>query len=331
MVKYIFRRILLMIPVLLGVVFIVFTINQLAPGDPIVTLLGSNYTQEQYDAKEAELGLDKPFVTQFVLYVKGIVTKFDLGTSYQTGRSVTDELLERFPVTLLLGVLGVLVTVAVGLPFGIISATKQYSALDYIVTVVSMFFASMPGFWMALMMILFFSLQLGWLPATYVATDWTSWILPVLALGLSPVATVTRITRSSMLDVVRQDYIRTARAKGLSEGVIIRHHALKNALIPVITVVGMQLGFIMGGSVVIEAVFAIPGLGNLLMSAINNKNYPVIQGTVLLLSMSICVMNLLVDLIYGFVDPRIKAQYTGGPKQKKEESGSTAGGKGEVA
>ena len=317
-----------MIPVLLGVLFIVFTINHFGPGDPVASLLGGNYTQEQYDAKEAELGLDKPFFTQFVNYVKNIVTKFDLGTSYQSKRQVSTEILERFPTTLYLGLIGVALTVIVGVPFGIISATKQYSALDYIVTIVSLIFASIPSFWMAMMMQLGLSYNLGWLPATYNSGNILSYVMPVLTLGLSPVATVTRMTRSSMLDVIRQDYIRTARAKGLSERDVIWKHALKNALIPVITVVGMQLGTIIAGSVVVEAIFSIPGLGSLLMDAINNRNYPVIQGCVLFMSIFISLMNLLVDLIYGFVDPRIKAQYGGG---KKKAPKKTETAKGEVA
>ena len=309
-----------MIPVLLGVLFIVFTINHFGPGDPVASLLGGNYTQEQYDAKEKELGLDKPFLTQFVDYVVGIVTELDLGSSYQTYRPVRDEILERFPTTLLLGMLGVLLTVVVGVPFGIISATKQYSVLDYIVTIVSLIFASIPSFWMAMMFQLTLSHKMGLLPATYTAGSAVSMILPVLTLGLSPVATVTRMTRSSMLDVIRQDYIRTARAKGLSERDVIWKHALKNALIPVITVVGMQLGSIIAGSVVVEAIFSIPGLGSLLMNAINNRNYPVIQGSVLFMSIFISLMNLLVDLIYGFVDPRIKAQYGGGKKKAAKKA-----------
>ena len=329
MIKYIARRILMMIPVLVGVLFIVFTINHFSPGDPVATLLGSNYTDEQYAAKEAELGLDKPFFTQFVNYVGGIVTEFDLGISYQTKRPVSTEILERFPTTLLLGMLGVVLTVIVGVPFGIVSATKQYSALDYVVTIVSLVFASIPSFWMAMMFQLTISHNLGWLPATYAAGSVVSMILPVLTLGLSPVATVTRMTRSSMLDVVRQDYIRTARAKGLSERDVIWKHALKNALIPVITVIGMQLGSIIAGSVVVEAIFAIPGLGSLLMNAINNRNYPVIQGSVLFMSVFISLMNLLVDLIYAFVDPRIKAQYGGG--KKKADKKADAPAKEEVA
>ena len=322
MVKYIVKRLLWMIPVLLGVVFIVFTINHFTPGDPVQALLGSNYTQEQYDAKEAELGLDQPFFVQFYRYVKGIVTHFDLGTSYQSKRAVRDELLSRFPTTLKLGLIGVFITAILGIPIGVISATHQYSPLDYAVTVLSLFFASMPNFWMALMMMILFSLKLKWFPASGLA-DWKGWVLPALALGLSPIASVTRQTRSSMLEVIRQDYIRTARAKGLSDRAVLYRHALTNSLIPVVTVIGMQISLIVAGSVIIENIFTIPGIGSLLMSAINSRDYPVVQGTVLLLSLCISVMNLVVDLVYGFIDPRIMAMYSGG-KKKKSRSRTTA-------
>lgn len=323
MLKFVIKRILWMIPVLLGVLFIVFTINHFTPGDPVLALLGSSYTQEQYDAKEAELGLDQPFLTQFFRYVKGIVTEFDLGTSYQSNRAVRTELMGRFPITLKLGLIGVLITTILGIPIGVISATHQYSALDNGVTVASLFFASMPNFWMALMMMILFSYKLKWFPASGLDT-WEGWVLPALALGLSPIASVTRQTRSSMLEVIRQDYIRTAKAKGLSDRAVLYRHALKNSLIPVVTVVGMQISLIMAGSVIIENIFAIPGIGSLLMSAINSRDYPVIQGTVLLLSLSICVMNLLVDLIYGFIDPRIMALYASGKSRKKPRNQKTA-------
>ncbi len=304
------------IPVLLGVLFIVFAINHLSPGDPVVQQLGSNYTQEQYNAKQAEMGLDKPFFAQFYTYTKGIVTKLDFGNSYQTHRPVGKEIMERLPVTLKLSVMGIIITILLGIPFGIISATKQYSKLDYSVTVGSLVFASIPGFWLALMMIIVFSLNLKLVPASGIAS-WKSWILPVLAVGLSPVASITRMTRSSMLDVVRQDYIRTARSKGLSEGVVIRKHALKNALIPVVTVTGILLGILVGGSVIVEAIFNIPGIGLLMMTAINNKDFPVIQGGVVVLSLFVCIINLLTDLLYGFIDPRIKASYKSGKMRKK--------------
>ena len=320
MAKFILKRLLMMIPVLLGVMLIVFTLTHLMPGDPVENFLSNNYTQEQYDAKEAELGLDKPFFTQFFNYVKGIVTGFDLGTSYQSKRPVKTEILERIGTTLKIGLLGTLVTVILGVPFGIISATKQYSPLDYGITTLSVCLASMPGFWLALMLIIIFSLHLKWFPASGLAS-WKAYILPVASLGLMPVAAVTRMTRSSMLECIRADYIRTARAKGLKEGIVIRKHALRNALIPVVTLIGMQLSVIMGGSVVIETIFTIPGLGTLMMTAINTRDYPRIQGIVLVLSMTVCVMNLVVDIVYAAIDPRIKAQLfgSGGKRRRKKE------------
>lgn len=194
MIKFIIKRILLMIPILLGVIFIVFTINRMTPGDPTLTILGADAQPEEYEALREELGLNDPFFVQFFNYVKGILTKFDLGTSYTTRRSVTNEITERFPTTLLLGLIGVFITVLIGIPFGVISATKQGSVLDYVVTFVSLFFASMPSFWLALMMMLLFSLKLQWLPASGLDT-WLGFIMPCLSLGLSPVATVTRLTR----------------------------------------------------------------------------------------------------------------------------------------
>lgn len=323
MIRFVVKRLLLMIPILIGVIFVVFTIDRLTPGDPVEALLGSNYTQEQYDAKEAELGLDKPFFTQFVVYVKGIVTEFDLGTSYTNNRPVRSEIGDRFWNTLILGLIGCAITVAIGIPSGVLSGTRQYSLLDYTVTVTSLVFASMPNFWLALMMILLFSLRLKWLPSSCTdLSNWKAWIMPCLALGLSPVASVSRMTRSSVLEVIRQDYVRTARAKGLSEKTIIRKHVLRNSLIPVVTVIGMQVGMIIGGSVVIETIFTFPGIGMLLMNAINAKNYPVIEGCVLVLSISICLINLLVDIIYGFIDPRIMSQYTGGKKSRKKRVSS---------
>lgn len=306
---FIGKRLLLFIPVLFGVVLIVFTINHFTPSDPVYSIMGVNITQEQYDVKYEQLGLNDPFFVQFFNYVKNLITKFDMGTSYSNKRPVAEQILERAPATLKLGLIGIAITIIIGIPCGIISATKQYSALDYSVTTLSLIFASMPNFWLALMMIIVFSLNLKWLPATGIGT-WKHWILPCLTIGIGPVASVTRITRSSMLEVIRQDYVRTARAKGLTERDIIWKHALKNALIPVITVVGYMASMIMGGSVVIEAIFSFPGLGNLMMTAITSADYPLVLGSVLFVSVFVCVINLVVDLFYGFIDPRIKAQYT---------------------
>lgn len=316
MVKFVIRRLLWVIPVMIGVIFIVFAIDRFSPGDPVAAELGGTYTQEQYDAKEAELGLDRPFFVQFASYLTGIVTRGDLGQSYHTGLSVTQSILERFPVTLKLALISIFIAIAFGLPFGVISATKQYSAADRIVTGLSLVFAAMPGFWLALMLIICFSIQMKLFPASGYKT-WQCWVLPSIASGLTFIAMITRMTRSSMLDVIRQDYITTARAKGLSEKKVIRKHALRNAWIPVITVIGFQFGILVSGSVIVETIFNMPGMGSLLMTAINNKDYPVIEGCVLVLAFLICIINLLTDIAYGMVDPRIMAQYTTGKKRKR--------------
>ncbi|MGM9615147.1 MAG: ABC transporter permease [Oscillospiraceae bacterium] len=307
--KYILKRLLWMIPVVLGVLLIVFFISYITPGDPVKIILGSNYTEEAYITKTQELGLDKPFLTQYVQYVVNMVTKGSMGTSYTYGHSVAEQIVSRMGITLKIGLLGVMLTVIVGVPIGVLSATKQYSVLDYSVTTLSTLFAAMPNFWLALLCILLFSLKLGWLPATGFGS-WKQLVLPVVTNALTSVAVVARMARSSMLEVIRQDYIRTARAKGLREGAVIRRHALKNSLIPVLTVVGMQMSMVMGGSVIIETIFSIPGLGAYMMAGINARDYPVINGTVVVLSLSICLMNLLVDIAYAYVDPRIRSQYT---------------------
>mgnify|MGYP002307711505 CR=1 FL=1 len=237
MLKYILKRLLLMIPVLLGVLIIVFSLSYLMPGDPVLNQMPDNYTQEQYDEVEHELGLDRPFLIQMVDYIVGVVTRFDLGTSYMTNRAVTASIAERVLVTIRLGLLSVGVTVLIGIPFGIVSAVKQKSALDYTVSILAVVLASMPGFVVALMGIIFFSIRLGVLPASGLSTP-LHYVLPVISNGLMSLAGTTRMTRSSLLEVIRQDYIRTARAKGLKESVIIQKHALKNALIPVITMIG---------------------------------------------------------------------------------------------
>ncbi len=305
MAKYIIKNALMVIPTMLAVVFIIFTINHFTPGDPVAIFYDFDYTEEQYAEKAAEWGLDQPFLIQFVNYVKNIVTKFDFGYSYYSGNSVMSELSTRFPVSLQLGLISVLLTVIIGVPFGIVSATRQYSMLDYGVTFVSLFFAAVPGFWLSMIMILIFSSRLGWLPSSGL-TSWTCYIMPVIASSAQYIASVTRQTRSSMLEVIRQDYIRTARAKGVSERSVIWKHALRNALIPVVTLIGMQTGAVIAGSAIIEAVHSFPGMGSLMMTAINNKDYNTIQAVVLLLSGVVCLINLAVDIIYVAIDPRVK-------------------------
>ena len=315
MFRFILKRILLFIPTVLGVLFIVFTINEITPSDPVYATYGTNMTQEVYEQRKEEMGLNKPFIVRYVDYVIN-ACKLDLGKSYSNKRPVMDQILERAPKTLLLGALGIAVTVIIGILCGIVSATKQGTAVDYIVTVISLIFASMPNFWLGLMLIILFSQMLGWLPATFDNT-WLGWILPVITLGIGPLANITRITRSSMLDVIRQDYIRTARSKGLTERQIIYKHALRNALIPVVTVIGFMMSMIMGGSAVVEGIFSFPGIGMMLMTAVAQADFPLIQGSVVFISLFVCVVNLVVDILYGFIDPRIKAQYVSVKKVKK--------------
>ena len=322
--KYVIRRILLMIPVVIGVVIIVFCLNRLMPGDPVEMQLPDGYTQEEYDLQAEKMGLDRPFVVQLGDYFWGIVSRFDLGTSYITGRTVASDVQGRIWITVKIGLLSILITMLIALPFGILSATHHNTVTDYIVTVLSIFFSAMPGFWMALMMILIFSLKLKWLPASQL-TGWKNYIMPVLCNALMPISMTTRMTRSSMLEVVRQDYIRTARSKGLSQRIVTYRHALRNALIPIITMIGSQFSVILGGSVVIESVFSIPGMGALLVSSITTRDYMVISGVTFLISLFVSIINLFVDIAYSFVDPRIKAQFIRSSKARVKESPKVSG------
>ena len=299
----------MMMPVLLGVVIIVFSIMYITPGDPARMILGETAPASAVEELRESLGLNGSYFSQLFTYVKKLVFEFDLGYSYASKKPVINEILERFPTTLLLATLSVTISVVVGVTMGIISATKQYSIFDKIATSIALLGVSMPTFWAGLMAVIIFSVHLRWLPASG-SYGWEYWILPSLTLGLSSSATIMRMTRSSMLEVIRQDYIRTARAKGQKESVVIMFHALKNAMIPVVTVIGMRFGALLGGSVLIESVFAIPGLGKFIIDSINMRDNPVVQGGVLLLALSFSICNLLVDILYGFIDPRIKSQYS---------------------
>ncbi len=298
----------MMIPVLLGVVFIVFFLMYITPGDPASIMLGEAATPEAVEELREELGLNKGFFVRFFLYVKGVVLEGNLGVSYVSKRPVLMEILERFPTTALLASLSAAVSLTIGITAGIISATRQYTALDTIFTAVALFGVSMPSFWQGLVYIMIFALWLGILPAsgTY---GWQYWVLPATTLGTMAAAIIMRMTRSSMLEVIRQDYIRTARAKGQSEYAVIMKHAFRNALIPVITVAGIQFGHLLGGSVLVESIFAIPGLGKYMVDAIRQRDSPVVQGSVLFMALVFSCINLLIDLVYSYIDPRIKTQF----------------------
>ncbi len=307
MYRYIIRRLLLLIPVMLGVSFIVFSIMFFTPGDPAKIMLGERAPEAEVAALRTQMGLDDPFLVQFFNFVRNAV-QGDFGRSLLTRRPVAEELFSRFPATIQLAATAVFIAVAIGIPVGIISAIRQYSFFDGAAMTLALVGVSMPNFWQGLMMILLFSVYLGWLPSSGIGTFWHL-LMPAITLGTSSAALITRMTRSSMLEVIRQDYIRTARAKGLDERVVINRHALKNALIPVITVIGLQFGALLGGAVLTETVFAWPGVGRLMVDAIRQKDFPMVQAGVLLLAVAFSVVNLVVDILYAYIDPRIKAQY----------------------
>lgn len=308
MSRYILKRLLLMIPVVVMVAVLIFTIMYFTPGDPAIIILGPNASFEQLAAKRAELGIDQPYLVQLWNYLKNVFIRFDFGNSFINERSVSSQIMERFPRTLMIAALSVLLSVAVGVPLGIIAAVNQYSWKDNASMFAALIAASMPGFWIAQMMSLLFALKLGWLPATGI-DSWKCYILPVVANAIGGVASMARQTRSSMLEVVREDYITTARAKGQVRRKVIYRHALRNALIPIVTCAGGAFGFQLGGALVVETVFSIPGLGKYMMDAISMRDYPAIRGTVIFLAIAFSIVMLAVDILYAFIDPRIKGQY----------------------
>ena len=307
MTKYVWKRLLLLIPTILGVMFIVYTILSLTPGTPGKLILGQSATPEAINQLNEELGFNNPFLVRFFDYIVDALHG-DFGVSYNTQRPVFDEIFPRFPTTVIIAFLSVISAAIVGIPIGILSAVKQYSFIDGCSTTLSLFMAGIPSFWLGLMLMLVFSLQLGWLPPSGTGS-WENYVLPTLTLCITGSALIVRITRTMMLETIRQDYIRTARAKGASEKRVIFHHALKNALLPVITSLGIQFGGMLGGTIVIESVFSLPGLGTLIVDAIRMKDIPLVMASVIFLAVLFCLILLLMDLFYAFIDPRVKAQY----------------------
>lgn len=308
MFQYIIKRILWLIPILLGVSFIVFTIMYLSPGDPVTMILGEGATEQAYETLRVEMGLDRSFLGQFFGYISGVIFEQDLGRSYVSNRVVLDEILVRLPNTIKLASWSILFASLIGVPLGVISATRPYSKLDNVVMFISLIGVSIPTFWFALLLIILFTSTLGWLPATGFTT-WQHMIMPVFALASSSMGTISRITRSSMMDVLDQDYIRTSQAKGVSDGRIIFQHALRNALIPVVTVIGLQFGALLGGAVLTETIFSINGLGTMMVNAIRTRDAMVVQGGVLFIAFIFTLVNLSVDILYAYIDPRIRSQY----------------------
>ncbi|MDR2528950.1 MAG: ABC transporter permease [Synergistaceae bacterium] len=304
MLKYIIRRILLVIPVMFSVMTVLFTILYFTPGDPARLALGQEVTEEAVAAFRAERGLDDSFIVQLGRYIYRAVFKADLGYSYAMKSPVAYELSLRIPMTAKLASCAVLFSTLAGIPLGIICALRQYSLLDSVTTLITLLGVSMPTFWTGLLLILAFSVHLGWFSSMGFGSL-NEMVLPILTLSGSSIAIIARITRSSVLEVIRSDYIRTARAKGQRESVVVFRHALPNAMIPILTIISIQFGTLLGGSIITEAIFSISGVGRLMLDAINMRDYPIIQGGVLFISLAFCLINLAADILYAFIDPRI--------------------------
>lgn len=316
MLKYIIRRLLLIIPVLIGAIIIIFTINFFSTTNPAMIKLGlSANDPEKLAAMEHEMGLDRPYIVQLGDYLLNLC-KGDLGDSYIYSKTVAELIGGRIPNTLKISIGAMCLSVLLGIPLGLAAALHQNSPVDYVTSVFAILLNAIPGFLVAFVLMIFFAVKLKWFPVSG-ADSWQSFVLPIIAAGIGPVAQNARMTRSSVLEVIRQDYVRTARAKGIAEGKVVTRHVLKNALIPILTMVGNGLGAAIAGSILVEMIFNIPGMGTLINQSITNKDFITVQGCVLICAVVVSVMNLLTDLAYAAVDPRIKAQYTSGSKTKK--------------
>ena len=304
MIQYTVRRLLLAIPTLFGVTLLVFSMLRMLPGDPAQAMAGVHATQEYVEQVRRTLGLDQPLYVQYGRFMAGLF-RGDLGTSIRTGLPVSREVWSRLIPTLELTLVSLFLATFFGVAVGVISSTKPYSVFDYTSMFGALVGLSAPVFWLGLMLMLLFSVRLGWLPAAGRAGP-VNLILPSVTLAASSVALVARFTRSTMLEVMRQDYVNTARAKGLRQRSVVLRHALRNALIPIVTILGLRFGALLSGAVLTETVFAWPGVGRLMVDSISARDYPVVQGAVLLLALAFVVINLVVDLLYGVVNPRIQ-------------------------
>lgn len=307
MIKYTTRRILLIIPILLGIIFIIMGIMTLIPGSPGLVILGPDAPEEAVDELNEKLGYDKPFLNRYITYISELL-RGNLGDSYRTGRPVLYEVGRRLPTSFKLAIFGVGVAMLIGIPLGILSSVKQYSKADVFLTTLAMVLNSMPTFWFGLMLIILFSLKLGMLPSIGLTTP-AHYILPVAALASYTIAGLLRLTRTTMLETIRQDYVRTARAKGQKESVVIFRHALGNALLPVITYAGMAFGKMVGGVVAVETVFSIDGVGNMVLTAIRNKDVALVTGGIVCLASIYMIVLLFVDILYAIIDPRVRQKY----------------------
>ena len=306
--RYILRRLLMLIPVLIGISIFVFLLMYFTPGDPALLMLGEGAPPEQYAALRESMGLDDPVYVQYFRWL-GNAVRGDLGRSLRSKKLVTTEILDRLPATTQLAVEAVTFAVVVGVPVGILSASKPNSWFDNIAMVGALTGVGMPVFWQGIMLILIFSVHLHWFPSSGRMGGLEYLVLPTITLGTASTASIARLTRSAMLEVLQQDYIRTARSKGLPRRTVVFRHALRNALIPVVTMIGLQFGGLMSGAVLTESIFAWPGIGRMIVDAINNKDFPLVQGTIMTFALIYALVNLIIDVTYAFLDPRLRLVY----------------------
>lgn len=311
--KYIVKRLLLLIPVLMGVLFIVYLILYLTPGDIAQLILGNEYTEEAATLLRAKLGLDKPFLVQYFNYI-GTLLHGSFGTSYFSGEPIINEIAVRLPNTIYILIASVILCVVLSIPIGVQAAVKPNSAFSAFSTIFALLGLATPNFWLGLMLILLFSLHLGWLPSSGL-DSFSAILLPAFTVGTGNMAGAMRTTRASMQESIRQDYVRTARAKGLKRRDVIYGHALPNALLPTITVIGMDIGTLIGGTVLTETVFSIPGIGRMMVSSIQQRDTPSVLACILIMSAGVGLASLAVDLVYAMVDPRIKGKYISGGRK----------------
>ena len=309
MYKFVIKRLLLTIPILLGVIILVFVMINIVPGDPGRNILGIQAEQAEVDRLNHELGYDQPLLTRLTQYLSDIIFHFDFGESWTSQQSVVEDISRYFVYTFRVVLFGTAVYMLLGVPLGVLSAVKQYSLTDNVLRILAMIFNSMPSFWFGLVALLIFSLYLGWLPSNGVDT-WKHYILPIAVYGIGSAGGLLRTTRTIMLESIRQDYIRTARAKGASEKRVIWRHALPNVSLPLINLIGLTFGAMLGGTVLIETTFSIPGLGVLVLDALRAKDVPVVMGTTIFLAAIWCIAVLAVDIVSAYADPRVRAKYT---------------------
>ncbi|MEY8354630.1 ABC transporter permease [Lachnospiraceae bacterium 54-53] len=320
MLKYVINRIIWMIPIVLGVTILIFTMMTFCPGNPAEIILGSTATEADLMAKTEELGLNRPILIRLGTYMADVFVHHDLGTSWITKIDIVSTIMERLPRTLVLTLITLMVSFGLGIPLGIMAATHQNRWQDSASMFLALCGVAIPNFWLALMLVLVFAVNLGWLPPMGIDQGLKSYILPAISGCMGALASCARQTRSSMLDVIRADYITTARSKGVAERMVILKHALKNALIPIITMFGTTFGALLGGMMIIETVFSIPGMGTYIIGAVNNRDYPIVQGGTIFLAITFSLCMLAVDLLYAAVDPRIKAQYASKKRNRMKKA-----------